>query len=60
MNLSEEARATRNAYMRTYLKKWHAQNPEKGALYTARYWEKKAKELQEVKKLQATKSKGDK
>ena len=55
MNLSEEARATRNAYMRTYLKKWHVQNPEKGALYTARYWEKKAKELQEVKQLEAKK-----
>ena len=53
MNLSEEAREARNAYMREwkrnhrdkcnrYQNKWRSENPDKVAAYNREYWERKA------------------
>lgn len=52
MQLSEEARLARNAYMREYRRKnkervnehknrWRKKNPEKVAEYNKRYWQNK-------------------
>ena len=40
--LSDEARKARNAYAR----KWRKDNPDKVKKHNERYWEKKAKEIE--------------
>jgi len=56
MELSEEAKEARRAAQRKYYaehhaarrayqKEWVKNNPERVRAYTARYWEKKAKEV---------------
>lgn len=42
--LSAEAAEARRAYRRA----WYKANPEKQKEYTARYWQKKAKQAQEA------------
>ncbi len=42
-NMTKEARAARNAYMR----EWRKKNPEKQREYTARKWEKRAAEIRQ-------------
>lgn len=44
--LSEEAKEARRAYLR----KWRRENPEKVREQRRRYWERKAKEMQEQEK----------
>lgn len=51
--LSEEAKEARRTYLRGYLREWHARNPEKSEMYKAKYWEKKAKQLEAQKPLNA-------
>lgn len=41
-HMSDEAKAAR----RQYRKEWYRRNPDKQREYTARYWERKAKEMQ--------------
>lgn len=41
--MTEEAREARRAYYRD----WHKKNPTKDKEYHARYWDKKAKQLQQ-------------
>ena len=58
MQLSEEARVAKREYNRQYrernaekinaaARKWRADNPEKCAAITARYWQKKAEQFEE-------------
>jgi len=44
-NLSEDALAARRAYQR----EWNARNREKVKAKNARYWEKRARKLRELK-----------
>lgn len=63
MNMSNEAKKSRNEYykkyrlanaekLRQYNKEWRKNNPEKVKANTARYWEKKAKQLSDEIKVE--------
>lgn len=47
--LSPEASECRKQYMREYLRNWRKQNPDKMKTYKARFWEKKAMEMEQKK-----------
>ena len=48
--MTEQARQARNAYQR----KWRRQNPEKFQAQIERYWERKAKKMQEEQQTNQT------
>jgi len=60
VKLSEKAREARNAYKRSwqeknrgkynaYMRRWKKENPDKVKEYQAAYWEKKAREMTDIK-----------
>lgn len=40
--MEQNSREAANRYMRTYMRKWRAKNPEKCKEYRERYWAKRA------------------
>jgi hypothetical protein len=40
--LSEQARVTKNEYMKKYMREWAKKNPDKVKEFNRRYWEKRS------------------